>query len=223
MASAIKIQRDLNRDYGNGPAICDEPLRDLKLDKSIDAEIAIVFNEVGHIFPTPIYGEDQLSKILDEFRKRGYLLSDTAEDLWQPDEQLAPNVWAMQQCSHITILQFRAWFQTQAIACRDNLRVLISRSRYVSDLVNRVYFKSEDADDKMEGVCEVMNILRYHLEEKPISSADIQMTARQVIEKGGKMLVEDFEVLVTELLVQLYHEHFKNYLYCTPSNRVQTL
>merc|ERR1719265_890538 len=99
-----KPQRDLNRDYGNGAAICDEPLKDLKLGKTIDAEIAAVFKEVGHRFPSPIHGQTQLSKILEGFRSQGYSFAGK-------DEDVCAKVWAMHHCSRITILQFRAWFQ----------------------------------------------------------------------------------------------------------------
>jgi len=212
-------QRELNTDYGNGPAICDEPLKDLKLDKSIDAEIATVFKEVGHRFPFPIYSERQLNDILQGFKKRGYSFTQT-------DKKICEKLLA-HPCNRITILEFRDWFQTEVSVCRNNLRALLRRSRYVSDLVTRVYDESEHEDDKMAGLHDAVNSLRRHLDENPISSADILMTARQVIDRtgkvnymlsgSGKMLFEDFEALVTELLVQLYYEHFNDSLYSCES------
>jgi len=220
-APTIKSQRELNTDYGNGPAICDEPLKDLKLDKSIDAEITAVFKEVGHRFPLPIHGQDQLIKILQGFRARGFSFTGS-------DEQLCAKVWSMHQCSRITILQFRAWFQVEATSCQNNLRVLLCHSRYVSDLIKRMYSESKHEDDKIEGVRAAVNSLRHHLDNKPASSSDILMTARQVIERNGKtnylvcggstILIQDFEALVIELLVQLYDEHFNDSLYSLESH-----
>lgn len=213
-----KAPLDLNKDCGNGAPICDEPLKDLKLDKSIDAEIATVFKAVGHRFPMPIHGQEQLTKILEGFRKRGYSLPGT-------DDLLCAKVWAMHNCSRITILQFRDWFQTQATSCRSNLHVLLCNSRYVSDLVDRLYDESEHINDHLEALCDVMNNLRRPLEMSPTSALAIQMTARNVIEKSGRpnyllstysrgtILFEDYEALITELLVELYNDYFNESLY----------
>jgi len=215
-----KNQKELNRDYGNGPAICDEPLKDLKLDKSIDAEIATVFKKVGHRFPFPIYSELQLKNILQGFKNRGYAFT-------QADKEVCEDLLASHPCKRVTILEFRTWFQTQATVCRKNLHILLNQSRYVSDLVQRLYDESEHEEDKMAGLHDVINSLRHHLDENPISSADILMTAQKVIERSGKvnymlsgrgrMIFEDFEALIIDLLVQLYYEHFNDSLYSLES------
>jgi len=207
---------DLNRDYGNGAGICAEPLKDLKLDKSIDAEVAVVFKEVGHRFPCPIHGQDQLTKILGGFRKRGYVFPGT-------DAQLCAKVWAAHNTSCITILQFRSWLQNEVVVSKNNLQVLLGHSRWVAALVKRVHDESELADDKLDCVREVVNNLRRYLEEESICVADIQKTLGQVIERSGranyffsgrgKILTADFEALVTELLAQMYYDHFSASLY----------
>jgi hypothetical protein len=207
---------DLNRDYGNGAAICDDPLKDLKLDKSIDSELTHVFKEVGHRFPCPIHGQEQLTKLLTALKKRGYSFPGT-------DEKLCARVWSMHHCSRITILQFRAWFHAEVVVSVHNLRVLMGHSRWVSGMLERMYSECELADNKMEAVRKVVNTLRQYLEEDPISSADVHRTFEQVISKDGKMnyllsgrgkiLEEDFQALVQQMLVDMYFEHFNASLY----------
>lgn len=159
-------------------------------------------------------------KLVAGFRRRGYSFPGK-------DENLCARVWSMHHCSRITILQFRAWFQAEVVVSKNNLRVLLSHSRWVSSMLKRMYDESEATDDNfvdnIEIVHKVVNSLRHYLEEDPVSSADVQKTLRQVIERSGKMnylisgrgkiLVEDFEALVRELLVQLYCDHFSESLY----------
>jgi len=207
---------DLNRDYGNGAAICDDPLKDLKLDKSIDSELTQVFKEVGHRFPCPIHGQEQLTKVLTALKKRGYSFPGT-------DEKLCARVWSMHHCSRITILQFRAWFHSEVVVSLHNLRVLLGHSRWVIGMLERMYSECEFADDKIEEVRKVVNTLRQYLEEDPISSADVHRTFEQVISKESqrnyllrghrKILMEDFQGLVKQMLVDLYFDYFNASLY----------
>lgn len=156
-------------------------------------------------------------KLVAGFRRRGYSFPGT-------DDKLCARVWSMHSCSRLTILQFRAWFHTEVVVSKANLCVLLSHSRWVSNMLDRMYDEAEwEGDDKLEIVRKVINTLRHYLEEDPISSADVQRTLRQVIEKSGKMnyfisgrgkiLDEDFEALVKELLASLYYDHFSESLY----------
>lgn len=207
---------DLNRDYGNGAAICDDPLKDLKLDKSIDSELTQVFKQVGHRFPCPIHGQEQLTKILAALKKRGYSFPGK-------DDKLCARVWSMHHCSRITILQFRAWFHAELVVSEHNLHVLLGHSRWVSGMLERMYDECEFADDKIEEVRKVVNTLRQYLEEDPISSSDVFQTFGQVISRDGKMnylisgrgkiLEEDFQALVKQMLVDMYFDYFNADLY----------
>jgi len=204
-----KTQKDLNRDYGNGALICLEPLKDLKLQKSIDAELAAVAKEVGHRFPNPIHSQQELIELLSGFRKRGYSFRGN-------DVKVCAKIWSLHHCSVISILKFRAWFQSEVQASENNLRVLLRGSRWVSALVKRVYSESEEC--KWDSVCEVINDLSHHLEEAPISHGSVQKIANEVFERNGKVnyilsargkiLIQDFEAVFVELLVQLYCRHF---------------
>jgi hypothetical protein len=207
---------DLNRDYGNGAAICDDPLKDLKLDKSIDSELTLIFKEVGHRFPCPIHGQEQLTSILTALRKRGYFFPGT-------DDKLCARVWSMHNCSRITILQFRAWFHAELVVSEHNLRTLLGHSRWVSSMLERTYSECEVAEDKMEIVCKLINTLRQYLDEAPVCPADVHKTFKQVLDRSGKVnyllsgrgkiLMEDFEALVKEMLVELYYDYFSASLY----------
>lgn len=216
-APQSKFQKiDLNRDYGSGAAICDDPLKDLKLDKSIDSELTQVFKEVGHRFPCPIHGQEQLTKVLIALRKRGYCFPGK-------DDKLCARVWSMHHCSRITILQFRAWFHAEVVVSDHNLRVLMGHSRWVSSMLERMYDECEDGEDKMEIVREVINTLRKYLDEDPISTADVHRTFKHVLDRNGKVnyllsargkiLMEDFEALVKQMLVDLYYDYFSASLY----------
>jgi len=217
-APTKKAQKiDLNRDCGNGAPICEDPLKDLKLDKSIDAELSIVFKEVGHRFPMPFHGQPQLMKVLDGFKRRGYCFAGT-------EDKLCARIWSMHHCSRITILQFRAWFHAEVVVSEHNLRTLLSHSRWFSAMVKRVHSESDLEGDTMDSVCNVVNSMRYYLEEDPISTADVQKMLSQVMERHGKVnyhvlsshgtiVMEDFEALMLELLVKMYYKYFDDSCY----------
>jgi len=199
---------DLNRDTGKGAPICDDPLKDLKLDKSIDAELTQACKDAGHKFPTPIKSQEQLTKLLTALKKRGYSFPGT-------DEKLCARVWSMHHCSRVTILQFRAWFHAEVVVSEHNIRTLLGHSRWFSAMVKRIHSESDLAGDKVR---DIVNSMRNFLEEAPISSAHIEKTLGQVMERSGKVnyyltargkiLIEDFELLMQELLVQMYYDYF---------------
>lgn len=225
MKKAQKI--DLNRDCGNGAPICEDPLKDLKLDKSIDAELSTVFKQVGHRFPMPFHGQPQLMKVLEGFKRRGYSFAGT-------DDRLCARIWSMHHCSRITILQFRAWFHAEVVVSEHNLRTLLSHSRWFSAMVKRVHSESElEGSSMMESVCNVVNSMRNFLEENLISSADVQKALSQVMERSGKInyhvlnsrgtiLMEDFEALMLELLVKMYCDYFDASCYSTEEEELTT-
>jgi len=117
----------------------------------------------------------------------------------------------------------RAWFHAELVVSDHNLRILMGHSRWVSSMLERLYSECEFAEDKMETVRDVINTLRQYLEEDPVSSADVHRTFKQVLESNGKVnyllsgrgriLMEDFEALVKEMLVDLYYDYFSASLY----------
>jgi len=204
---------DLNRDYGNGAAICDDPLKDLKLDKSIDAELAAVCEDVGHRFPMPIHGQEKLLKLLEGFKKRGYSFPGTNDKVCARVRSMHPCKGnpAVPSSSRVNILQFRAWFQAEVVSSQHNLRTLLRHSRWFSAMVKRMHSECDFNDDGIEHMHDAINTMRYYLAEKPISTADIRSAASKVNhcwEDHGEILSKELEAVLTELLVQMYYDHF---------------
>lgn len=187
------------------PTMFAEPLGDLRLDKSIDAEVASVYAQLGRKMPSCIEGQQELESILEALCEKGY-------DFQDEGKEVCRKIWAF--CSstrrRVTTKQFRSWFHGRIVSNKGNLRALLSSSRWVHRMVLRINDDPSKSLDVHE-LCEVVKSIHHHLGQPVPCDVDVKAVVLETFpfrKCSGCLSLSEFMQVLVELLVRMYFEYF---------------
>lgn len=186
---------------------------DLKLDKALDAEIAVVFATFGRDVGSPIKGRTDLSEMVSCLRRRGYhfpgkhdYLCMTIWDQYDP----ARTFW-------LSARDFRTWFRSQVIISTQNLRTLLQKSRWVETMVRRMHAEADTDGSGSLNIKELRNVVEsvYTSLGEPLPpEKEIQEVATEVLldndDGDGELDIQEFHSVMIELLTRVYYVYFND-------------